>query len=133
MSVEQSKQKFLGELLKDKGIITEEHIKYALQEQKITKEMMGQIFQRVGFVTEYEVVTTLAEQENVPYIDVDEVLPEEKLLKLFNKNLCINNLFLPTRVPVKWTPWPLGAGKSGAARPRPGSMTDLEYRIQKKK
>ncbi len=95
---EGKRKKFLGELLKEKGIITEDHIKYSLQVQKITKERVGEIFERLGFVTEHEVVITLSEQENVPYIDLDGVLPEEKVLKLFNKNLCLNNLFLPVRI-----------------------------------
>ena len=31
-------RKPLGQLLKEKGVIGEEHIKWAIQEQKITKE-----------------------------------------------------------------------------------------------
>ena len=96
--VQEKKKKFLGELLKEKGILTEAHIRYALQEQKISKMKVGEIFERLGFVTEYEVVTTLSEQEEIPYIDVDEILPNEKLLKMFNKNLCLNNIFVPIRV-----------------------------------
>ncbi|MBU0991956.1 MAG: GspE/PulE family protein [Proteobacteria bacterium] len=92
------KKKFLGELLKEKGIITETHIAYALQVQKIINKRVGEIFQDLGFVTEYEVVTTLSDQEGVPYIDVDTIVPTEELLKIFNKNLCLNNLFLPMRV-----------------------------------
>lgn len=90
-------KKYLGELLKEKGMITEGHVQYVLQEQKITKERVGEIFERLGFVTEYEVVLTLSEQEGIPYIDVDEVLPQENILKMFNKNLCLNNFFLPIK------------------------------------
>ncbi|MGA8179248.1 MAG: GspE/PulE family protein, partial [Desulfobacterales bacterium] len=36
-------------------------------------------------------------QSGVPYIDVDTVLPEENVLKLFNKKLCLNNTFIPFR------------------------------------
>ena len=97
MPDQQEKKKYLGELLKDKGMISEDHVQYALQEQKITKERVGEIFERLGFVTEYEVVLTLSEQERVPYIDVDQILPEDDILKLFNKNLCLNNCFLPVQ------------------------------------
>ena len=44
----------LGELLKEKGLITAEHIEFVLQEQKITRERMGEILERLCFVTEYE-------------------------------------------------------------------------------
>jgi general secretion pathway protein E/type IV pilus assembly protein PilB len=90
-------KKQLGEILKEKGIITEDHIKYALQVQKITKDRLGEIFEKLGFVTENDTVKTLAEQTRIPYLDVDEVLAEDNVLKLFNKNLCLNNIFLPIR------------------------------------
>jgi len=94
----EKERKPLGELLKEKDLIRNEHIKFALQEQKITKERLGEVLERLGFVTQYDVVTTLAEQEGIGYIDVDEVLSKEDVLKLFNKNLCLNNIFLPIRV-----------------------------------
>jgi len=43
------------------------------------------------------VISTLAEQSGVPFMEVDEVIPDEAILKLFNKNLCLNNTFLPVR------------------------------------
>ncbi len=90
-------KKPLGVLLKEKGLITEDHIKYALQEQKITRERLGELFERLGFVTEHDVVTTLSDQSGMPHIDVDAIIPDEAVLKLFNKNLCLNNAFLPIR------------------------------------
>ena len=91
------RKKQIGELLKEKGIINEEHIRYALQEQKITKEKLGELLERLGFVTENDVVITLAEQSGIEYIDVDELIPEESVLKLFPKNLCLKNVFIPIR------------------------------------
>lgn len=90
-------RKQLGELLKEKGLITEDHIKYALQEQKITRERLGELFERLGFVTEHDVVATLSEQSGFPHIDVDAMIPDDEVLKIFNKNLCLTNAFLPLR------------------------------------
>jgi general secretion pathway protein E/type IV pilus assembly protein PilB len=95
--VDEPTKKPLGVLLKEKGLLTEEQIKFALLEQKITGEKLGELFERLGFVTEHDVVFTLATQSGVPFLDVDTVLPEEATLKQFNKNLCLNNLFLPIR------------------------------------
>ena len=89
------KQKPIGLLLKEKGLITENHIQYALQEQKITKEKLGELLERLGFVTDHDVVNTLADQYKVEYRDLEELIPDEKILKLFNKNICLKNLFLP--------------------------------------
>ena len=91
----EKQRKPLGELLKEKGIITEGHIKFAIQDQKITKEKIGEILVRLCFVTEYDVATTLSEQTGLPYLDVDGISPPEDVLKLFNKTLCLNHAFLP--------------------------------------
>lgn len=96
------KNKPIGMLLQEKGIINEAHIQFALKEQKITKEMLGEVLERLSFATEMDVVSVLSEQENVPYVDVDEILPDERLLKLFNKKLCLNNTFLPYNVHEKF-------------------------------
>jgi len=89
------KKKPLGKLLKEKGLIGEEHIQFAIQEQKVTKEKLGEVLVRLCCVTEYDVATAMAEQEGVPYVDVDEVLPPQDLLMRFNKKLCLKHAFLP--------------------------------------
>ncbi len=96
--IEQQKRKPIGILLKEKGIINEEHIKFALMEQKISAERFGEILEHLGFITQYDVATTLSEQENIPFLDVDEVLPGKKELQLFNKNICLKNVFLPISI-----------------------------------
>jgi len=92
------KKKYMGEMLIEKGLITKKHIEYALQEQKITKEVLGEVLTEVGFVTEYDVAVTLADQAKVPFHDLSDIFPETKLLKLFNKNLCLSNTFLPLQI-----------------------------------
>ncbi|MBF0588531.1 MAG: Flp pilus assembly complex ATPase component TadA [Magnetococcales bacterium] len=92
------KRKPLGMLLQDKGLITEGHIQLALQDQKVTREMVGEILERLGFISQYDIATTIADQEHRDYVDVDQVVPEDELLRLFNMNMCLNNHFLPIRV-----------------------------------
>ena len=94
----EQERKPIGELLKEKGFIGDEHIKFALQQKAITNEKMGEILVRLTFVTEYDVAKTLCEQDGIPYVDVDEVVPDEAVLKLFNKNLCLTQAFLPIAV-----------------------------------
>jgi len=97
MTQKQAK-KPIGVLLKEKGLITEEHIQFALRNQKITGERLGELLERLCFVTQYDVVQALSAQEDIQYIDVDEILPEQSVLRLFNKNLCLTNTFLPIRI-----------------------------------
>ncbi|MEO5366537.1 MAG: Flp pilus assembly complex ATPase component TadA [Magnetococcus sp. WYHC-3] len=88
-------KKPIGELLKDKRLITDGHIQLALQDQKVTRERVGEILERLGFVSQYDVATTIADQERRTYVDVDQVVPQEKTLRLFNLNFCLTNHFLP--------------------------------------
>ena len=92
------KKKPIGELLKLKGIITNSHIEYALQVQKVTKEKLGEILERLGFVTDHDIVICLSEQEEIPFLNIQEIIPKEEVLKLINKTICINNLFLPLAI-----------------------------------
>ncbi len=94
----EKKRKPLGALLKDKGLIKEAHIEFAIQEQKITHEKIGELLERLCFVTEFDVMTALAEQEGVEYFDIEMALPKEDILKRFNKKQCLSNAFLPFRV-----------------------------------
>ena len=93
----EQKRKPLGVILQERGNITEQHIDFALQEQKVTNEKLGEILLRLGFVTEYEFAIAIADQSELVYKDLDTLAPDEELLRMFNKNLCLSNSFLPIR------------------------------------
>ena len=59
--------------------------------------MLGELFERLGFVTQHDLVSTLAEQSALPFVDIDTLIPEPSVLKIFNKNICLNNTILPIR------------------------------------
>ncbi len=99
---EPKKNKPIGMLLQEKGIINDAHIQFALKEQKVTKEMLGEVLERLSFATEMDIVSVLSQQGHMPYIDVDEILPDERLLKIFNKRLCLKNIFLPYKIEDKY-------------------------------
>lgn len=95
---EATKRKPIGVVLREKGIINSDHVKFALMEQKISSERFGEILERLGFITQYDVATTIAWQENIPYLDLEDVVPGDKALQLFNKNICLKNNFLPIKI-----------------------------------
>ncbi len=95
---ESGKIRPIGALLREKGIINDSHIQFALREQKVTKEMLGEVLERLSFATEMDVVSVLSKQGKIPYVDVDEILPDKRLLGIFNKRLCLNNVFLPFKI-----------------------------------
>jgi len=85
----------LGELMRDKGILTDSEIAFCLHEQKITDERFGQIVERCGFATQEEVMQALSEQLKLSIIDPYQVSLDQDVIDIFNANLCRHNQFFP--------------------------------------
>ncbi|MEO5332209.1 MAG: GspE/PulE family protein [Magnetococcus sp. YQC-5] len=95
MAEQEKSTKQLGELLKEKGLITNTHIELALQDQKVTRERVGEILERLGFISQFDIATTIADQDGRKYVDVDQKRPSPASLRLFNINACLTHKFLP--------------------------------------
>jgi len=87
----------IGVLLKEQGMVNEEQINYALQKQRVTGERLGELFERLGFVSGYDVARMLADQEALDFVDVRQIVPQEDALQLFNMKQCLVEHFLPIR------------------------------------
>ena len=61
----------LGEMLIEAGYITPEKLDLALNVQKRTQERIGQIIERLGFITADELAQTLAKQYGMRYVGLD--------------------------------------------------------------
>ena len=85
----------IGDLLQQKGFISQKHIDYALQVQRVTQEKLGQVLTRVGLVSEYDMARTVAEQLSLPYVDLSRYQPDMQWLKRFNRNFCLQNRLFP--------------------------------------
>src|SRR3990167_9051757 len=85
----------IGEILIENGSITQEQLEDALKQQKKEPgKLVGKILIQLGYVTEEDIVIALANQFNVPYLPIqnvvlndvaDQLLPKE----LIQKYLCI--------------------------------------------
>jgi type IV pilus assembly protein PilB len=63
-------RKPLGQILKEKGYLTDQALNFALLEQKATGEKLGEILIRMGITTDLEIAVALAEQANLPFVDL---------------------------------------------------------------
>lgn len=63
-------RKQIGQMLIEKGLITEQQLNDALETQKQTTEMIGQILISLGYVDRIPFYETLAEQLRVPFVDL---------------------------------------------------------------
>ena len=88
----------LGDLLKERGLITDQHIHYALQEQRVTKEKLGEVLTGIGIVSEYDLIQALSEQLGIEHVDITREVPDLALLRSFNRQTCLNLRMLPLRL-----------------------------------
>ena len=72
--------KRLGEVLLERGALTQQQLEQALAHQQQRGGLMGQILIQLGFVTEEEVALTLTAQYGFPYLPLDNYEIEDGLM-----------------------------------------------------
>lgn len=89
----------IGEVLTEKGYVTEEQITQALTYQKEHRDKrVGQILMELGFVTENQVLEALASKLHMEIVEVAQLAVEVEAVAMVDKNLAEKNLILPIRV-----------------------------------
>jgi len=63
--------KRIGEVLLERGVITQHELDKALAHQKAQGGLMGQVLIQLGFVTEEEIALALTAQYGFPYLPLD--------------------------------------------------------------
>ena len=72
----------LGDLLIQQGLLTEEQLKFALDEQKRSGRKLGRIVVESSFVTEEAISQALARQLQAPFVDLKHFNPKPELINL---------------------------------------------------
>ena len=72
----------LGDLLIQQGLLTDEQLKFALDEQKRSGRKLGRIVVDSSFVTEEAISQALARQLRAPYVDLKHFSPKQQLINL---------------------------------------------------
>ena len=100
------KQKRLGEILVDKGLISQENLKAALEEQQRTKEFLGAILLKNGYIKEIDLLKALSEQFNIPLVSLKDKYIDWSLIKQFSPSLLLDH----GCVPIKKDDWSVTIG-----------------------
>jgi type IV pilus assembly protein PilB len=88
-------KKSLGDFLIGLGVITADQLRKASQEQKQRGERLEQTIMRLGFVKEELIVQVLAEYFNLPYVDLDTYLIDEKVVKAIPEEMARRHTLMP--------------------------------------
>lgn len=95
MAVVDVKKKRLGEMLVAGGLIKEEQLKKALDEQKKRGGKVGEVLVDLGFVSEHDLATFLGRQLNLPYIEIEKQLVDTDIVRLIPGAMARRVIALP--------------------------------------
>ncbi len=87
----------LGETLLRDGLLSREQLGQALVEQKATKQRLGYLLVKLGFVPELEVTKVLARQYRMPAVDLSRFDVDPKILKLVPGDMAAKGMVLPLK------------------------------------
>ena len=92
------KKKKLGEVLRDRGKITEEALLTAIAEQQGKVIHLGELMLERGLVDKDDLAAALEEVSNVPYLDCSAVVPDADAMKLVQRTTAERCCALPIRI-----------------------------------
>ena len=90
-------RKKIGELLIEKGFITDNELEFALDMQKQTHEKLGEVFVNNQIITAEELAQTLGVQLGVDYVDLTRLSVPEELSGIVRKNIAKQNRLVPVK------------------------------------
>ncbi|SHG66410.1 type II secretion system protein E (GspE) [Thermosyntropha lipolytica DSM 11003] len=89
--------KKMGEMLVDMGLITQEQLAEALEEQKVTGERLGKILIDKGFITENQLLETLEFMLGIPHVQLSRMQIDPEAVKLVPPNIIRKYKILPIK------------------------------------
>jgi type IV pilus assembly protein PilB len=85
----------IGEMLLKGSLITPEQLRSALETQKKTKERVGTVLVKSGFIKEPELLAFLGRQFNVPVVDLGKYEINAEVVRLLPEEMVQKHLALP--------------------------------------
>jgi len=87
--------KRIGEVLLERGVITQKELERALAHQKERGGLMGQVLIELGFVTEEEIALALTAQYGFPYLPLENYEIDEALTGLVPQEVARQYCLIP--------------------------------------
>jgi type II secretory ATPase GspE/PulE/Tfp pilus assembly ATPase PilB-like protein len=85
----------IGDLLMEAGMVTAKELNYAKHEAIITGLSVGDALIKFGFASRGDVAKLNAGLLGIEYVEPENLLPDEEVLRHFNFNYCARNNFMP--------------------------------------
>ncbi len=88
MVTTQRQPKQLGQILLEQGLISEEHLRRALDKHRNTPKSLGRVLIDLGYIRERDLVRALAEQVGLEFVDLTEYRIDAAATALLPEALC---------------------------------------------
>lgn len=85
----------IGDLLVQKGYITDDQLSQALEEQREKKQRLGEVLITLGFVTEEQFASVYCDQSGIEPVDLKEVKLNEELLQMIGEDVMRKQELIP--------------------------------------
>lgn len=85
--IDTTKKIRVGDLLVEKGLISESQLMEALEEQKRTGKKVGKVLTDLNFITEEKLLTVLSTYFNYPYIDLNRYRIVTEIVRILPETL----------------------------------------------
>lgn len=89
------KRKNIGELLIELGKISREDLEEGLKKQKECNLRLGETLVKLGKIKPEDIEWVLSKQLDIPFVIVENVILDTKLINKFSKDLLLRNRILP--------------------------------------
>lgn len=91
-------RKRIGDLLLDSGVITEDQLKQALEQQHGTRERLGDVLIANNYITEQQFIEVLEFQLGIPHVQLYREKIDPKLVQLLSQKLAVQHCVMPLRM-----------------------------------
>jgi type IV pilus assembly protein PilB len=95
MKPKKNKQKPLGQILVERGIITSSQLEKVLVLQQQQGGLIGEIIVDAGFAKEEDIAHCLSLQFGYPYLPLENYEVSKEVAKLISKNVCSHYCLIP--------------------------------------
>jgi type IV pilus assembly protein PilB len=92
-----NRNKRLGDILVDAGLLTMEQLKEALSKQKATGKKLGELLIDDAIISEADMIKALELQLGIAYTDISKIYIDPEIPKLINESLARRHTLIPIK------------------------------------
>ena len=92
-----NRNKRLGDILVDAGLLTMEQLKEALNKQKATGKKLGELLIDDAIISEADMIKALELQLGIAYTDISKIYIDPEIPKLINESLARRHTLIPIK------------------------------------